>query len=171
MNGSRQRAEARPAVEKGDSRRMDGIPNTPNGAPADALQPSAVCPACGATVATQATFCGACGEVLPTPDVGREAAQVAPAAPVPVQPATTTSRAQAGELALSAAGKGKICSWCGAVNAPDAKTCSSCDATFPTPEGDEALDRAARERIEDMQAEISKNSKSRGSSWWPFRSR
>ena len=51
----------------------------------------------------------------------------------------------------------------------DAATCSSCGATFPTPEGDEALERAARERIADMQADISKPRG--GASWWPFRSR
>ncbi len=54
------------------------------------------------------------------------------------------------------------------MNAPDAKTCVSCDAAFPTPEGDEALERAARARIDDMQADINK---ARGASWWPFRSR
>lgn len=65
-------------------------------------------------------------------------------------------------------GEGKVCNWCRVVNAPDAVACASCGATFPTPEGDEALERAARERIADMQADINK---ARGAPWWPFRPR
>lgn len=172
---------------------MDGIPNTPGGASDEASQPVAICPTCGETVPL-ARFCGACGASLaaePGPTSGvavavatepaqpAEADQVAsaPAAaapylpPVPPPPpmwqAGSDQAAPAGPAA-PVAGDGKTCPWCGAVNPPGATTCSSCKATFPTPEGDEALERAARERIEEMQKEINKP---RGSSWWPFRSR
>lgn len=140
---------------------MDGIPNTPNGASNDAPQPVIVCPACGAHVAAQARFCGACGAEMVAPGVApAEPATSSPAQPGPAQPAA--------QPVASVVGEGKTCRWCGAVSAPDARNCSACGATFPTPEGDEALERAARARIEDMQADIQK---SHGAPWWRFRSR
>jgi hypothetical protein len=63
---------------------------------------------------------------------------------------------------------GKLCNWCRAANPEDASVCIACGAAFPTPEGDEALDRAARARIDDMQEDIRKT---RAATWWPFRRR
>jgi hypothetical protein len=131
---------------------MDGIPNTPN----DEQRPVIVCPTCGTALAGQARFCGACGAELPVaqavqaPTFAEPPPAVAQAVQAPPQP------------------PGKLCNWCRVVNTPDALMCSACGAKFPTPEGDEALERAARERIEDMRSDINKT---RGSAWWPFRSR
>jgi hypothetical protein len=169
---------------------MDGI--TPGGAPPDASQPTVVCPSCGTTVA-KARFCGACGADLPA---AAHAPTMEPltggSIGVPTEPtelpaeltdaaegdlatereAIVATPAPSGPLeapdAAPVAGDGKACPWCGAISPPGASTCASCNATFPTPEGDEALERAARERIEAMQKEIN-NSKARGSAWWPFR--
>ncbi len=137
---------------------MDGIPNALNGAPDGESRPTAICPACGKEMSPQARFCGACGAEMRPPE------PAAPDAPAPDAPGP----AQAAAPLAPEAGEGKTCAWCGTVNTPDATVCAACDATFPTPEGDEAMERAARARIEDMQAEINKP---RGSSWWPFRSR
>lgn len=61
---------------------------------------------------------------------------------------------------------GRACLWCGAINPKGAARCATCDAVFPTPEGDAALERAAQERISEMEKQL----RQRGG-WWPFRSR
>jgi hypothetical protein len=43
----------------------------------------------------------------------------------------------------------------------------ACAAVFPTPEGNEALERAAQARIQSMESELNE----RRGGWWPFRSR
>jgi hypothetical protein len=53
------------------------------------------------------------------------------------------------------------------VNPPDAVRCVACAAVFPTPEGNEALERAAQARIQSMESELNE----RRGGWWPFRSR
>lgn len=84
-------------------------------------------------------------------------------------PAQAAASAPAAEPAPPIApGKGKVCNWCGAVSASDAAACVSCGAAFPTQEGDEAIERAAKERIDDMQADIRR---AKPGGWWPFRSR
>jgi hypothetical protein len=62
---------------------------------------------------------------------------------------------------------GRTCPWCDAVNPPDAVRCVACAAVFPTPEGNEALERAAQARIRSMESELNE----RRGGWWPFRSR
>lgn len=117
----------------------------------DAPQPTVICPACGAQVPSTARFCGDCGaEVIPS-----EVAVNAPLAPAPFGSVEPTE-------------DGKLCNWCRAMSPKDALRCVNCDAMFPTPEGDEAVERAARERIEDLNEDIRKI---RASNWWPFRSR
>jgi ribosomal protein L40E len=77
----------------------------------------------------------------------------------------STSAAKARRLRDDA--DGRVCPWCDAINAPDAVTCVSCGAVFPTPAGDEALERAAQARIQSMESEL----RQRRSGWWPFRAR
>lgn len=167
---------------------MDNAPNSPNdayAAPDGAVTPEmVVCPTCGESVLATARFCSACGAELIAPVVAQPAA---PAASMPA-PAPTPAPAMADALASGAAsaadasatgaapepaafapGEGKACTWCGAANARDAATCVSCGASFPTPEGTEAMERAAKARIDDMQEEIQKARMRSG--WWPFRLR
>lgn len=153
------------------------------------------CPACGATLLAEARFCGACGmETLPaqpaervervelaetrapateapsvsatlSPPYTTAAAPVAPtAAAAETTPAPTNSAGRGATIAGIAGGRD--CTWCGASNPPEASRCASCGAVFPTPEGDEALERAAQARIQAMESEIKQR---RG--WWPFRAR
>ncbi|HEX8994776.1 MAG TPA: zinc ribbon domain-containing protein [Ktedonobacterales bacterium] len=139
------------------------------------------CPACGAPVSADARFCGACGmEILPT--------QPAPPATETPQPRASMSEAvsaaPAVELAAAAASltptgptpasmaaapdaDGRRCHWCGAINPPDTIRCVACEAVFPTPEGDAALETAAHARIQAMESDI----KRRRGGWWPFRAR
>ncbi|HEX9037493.1 MAG TPA: zinc ribbon domain-containing protein [Ktedonobacterales bacterium] len=143
---------------------MDSTPSSPQETPG-----ATVCAACGAPVAAAARFCGACGadilaqRAAPTATV-TPGAMVAPVeAPAPPAPA-----AQPAPRTTFASGEGKVCAWCGAVSASDAQACVSCGAAFPTKEGDEALERAAKARIDDMQADIQRT---QSKSWWPFRPR
>jgi pyruvate/2-oxoglutarate dehydrogenase complex dihydrolipoamide acyltransferase (E2) component len=179
--GSRD-AGTRPDGGEGRARRMDGIPNTPDSAPGSAgsaSQPATVCPACGAAIATPARFCGACGAALTVskpdepgqapaapPAASQAAPQAAPQAASQAAPQAAPAGAEPQATQAPAISEGKTCAWCGAVSAPDARNCTSCGAAFPTPEGDEALERAARARIEEMQEEINKTRKT---TWWPFR--
>lgn len=125
------------------------------------------CPACGASMPAEARFCGSCGmDTLPkeapaTVVAPAPAEPVAQAAQVMAAPASGTE--QADEIV-----DGKPCNWCGAQNPQEATRCASCGATFPTPAGDEALERAARARIQSMESEL-KQPKRGG--WWPFRQR
>lgn len=91
-----------------------------------------------------------------------------PLPPPPVTPvnAPVVARAQG---ALVAGVDGKTCDWCDAVSPPDAVRCVSCGAVFATPEGDEALERAARARIRAMEQDL--RDVQRGNSWWPFHAR
>jgi ribosomal protein L40E len=143
------------------------------------------CPTCGADMPQDARFCGACGtESLPTETSGALAASetasevpasaeqtpaAAPSAPsapsMPLLPTAATSAATAPAAPIT--GDRRICTWCGASNPRDAASCVACGAVFPTPEGDEALERAARARIQSREADI----KPVKAGWWPFRSR
>jgi ribosomal protein L40E len=91
-----------------------------------------------------------------------------PAAQRVTAAATSASPAAPQVNAQVSATDGKHCTWCGAYSPQDAKRCVSCDATFPTPEGDEALERAAQARIKAMEGDLQQQ-RQRG--WWPFRSR
>lgn len=122
------------------------------------------CPACGASMPLDARFCGACGsESLPV--------SAAPASPVEVTAPPPVSAAEplppAAAPTPSAIAGGRICPWCDAPNPLDGARCVACGAVFPTPEGDEALERAARARIQSMEADI----RPIKAGWWPFRSR
>lgn len=127
------------------------------------------CPTCGAAMPAGARFCGACGsdtllaETMPEAPAETPAAQRVPVAPPPSAEPAAQASAQAAD-----ATNGKHCTWCGAYSPQDAKRCVSCDATFPTPEGDEALERAAQARIKAMEGDLQQQ-RQRG--WWPFRSR
>jgi ribosomal protein L40E len=144
------------------------------------------CPACGAAMPQEARFCGACGmESLPagvteqpaTADSATGAAaptaSVAPAAPAPAMPDAPSPVAAAAPVSTPRApvqahgDDERICPWCDAVNPLDALRCVACDAVFPTSAGDEALERAARARIQSMESEINQ----RRAGWWPFRAR
>jgi ribosomal protein L40E len=148
------------------------------------------CPACGAAMPQEARFCGACGtESLPSADAPAEhpaladsatsaaaptaSAAPTPAAPAPAMPDAPSPVAAADPVspphaAVPAHGDDeRICPWCDAVNPLDALRCVACDAVFPTPAGDEALERAARARIQSMESEINQ----RRAGWWPFRAR
>jgi hypothetical protein len=150
------------------------------------------CPACGAAMPQEARFCGACGMESPPPaDAPAEqpatadsataaVAEPTSAAPAPAAPATpaapaapsSPSPAAVTSGAVQANGAadgvdGRICPWCGAVNPPDGVRCVACDAVFPTPAGDEALERAAQARIQSMESDLSQ----RRAGWWPFRAR
>ncbi|HET9111177.1 MAG TPA: zinc ribbon domain-containing protein [Ktedonobacterales bacterium] len=152
--------------------------------------PERRCAACGSMMPAESRFCGACGtESLPSAadetavSVAQQTpvmsdAPVAPVAPVApsaaaapaAAPTAPASEAPASEPSAARAGgeaDGRVCSWCGAVNGREAVTCASCGAVFPTPAGDEALERAARARIQSIESEL----KQRKSGWWPFRSR
>ncbi len=140
------------------------------------------CPACGAAMPQQARFCGACGadsqsspERQPSaPESSSEppalhVAQAAPAAPFDAAVETSTASGGAEPMAAASAASvadGRVCPWCGAINTKGVNRCATCDAVFPTPEGDAALERAAQERISEMEKELR-----RRGSWWPFRSR
>ncbi len=131
-----------------------------------ATSPERRCPACGAALLPVARFCGACGvETLPDkPDeVNQPAAQETP------QQAESGARSASQEEATEATeiAEGRLCLWCGARSPLEAARCVSCGATFPTPEGDEALERAARARIQAMENDL----KQPRSGWWPFRAR
>ncbi len=136
------------------------------------------CPACGAVVMASARFCGACGVDLlapsavqpapvagtaepPTPD---QSPAIAPPPAMPVASPTASPVAAAGERV-----DGKACDWCNAVSPRDAVRCVQCGAVFATPEGDEALERAAQSRIQSMEQGLRDGR--RGGGWWPFRSR
>ena len=121
--------------------------------------PARQCPACGATMPQDARFCGACGSESQPTAAAPDAAEQAPATPPPPV-------AQAAPVA-SVIGDARICPWCDARNPLDAASCVACGAVFPTPEGDEALERAARARIQSMEADI----RPVKAGWWPFRSR
>ena len=128
------------------------------------------CPTCGADMPQDARVCGACGtESLPTvasetPAAAEQAPASAPSAPSVPPPPVAAIPATA---PAAATGDTRICAWCGASNPLDAASCVACGAVFPTPEGDEALERAARARIQSMEADI----KPVKAGWWPFRSR
>ncbi len=138
------------------------------------------CPACGAAMPQEARFCGACGMESPPPagalaeqpataaSVTAAAAAPAPAPAAPVSPgpaAATSGAVQANGVGDGV--EGRICPWCDAVNPLDGVRCVACDAVFPTPAGDEALERAARARIQSMESELNQ----RRAGWWPFRAR
>lgn len=107
-----------------------------------------------------ARFCGSCGsDTLPAEPATEPAAERMAATPA-------ASASPAGTQVSAA--DGKHCTWCGAYSPQDAKRCVSCDAVFPTPEGDEALERAAQARIKAMEGDLQQQ-RQRG--WWPFRSR
>lgn len=129
----------------------------------------------------ESRFCGACGmdatPLTATPPSAPAAASETsaasnaseasdatlepPTATPPAAPAPTRAPARAPTA------EERACAWCGAINPREAARCSSCDAAFPTPEGDEALERAAQARIKAMETEL----KQQRSGWWPFRSR
>ena len=133
------------------------------------------CPACGAAMPQQARFCGACGadsqafqerqSTVSEPPVAVEA-QAAPAmsSDAAIEAARASGAAEPRHAASVA--DGRACPWCGAINSRGAARCSVCDAVFPTPEGDAALEHAAQERISAMEGDLRQR---RG--WWPFRSR
>jgi hypothetical protein len=84
-----------------------------------------------------------------------------PVAPAPAAEALASGVGQANGVA------GRVCLWCGAVSPSEAARCVACDAVFPTPEGDAALERAAQARIQAMESEL----RQRRAGWWPFRAR
>lgn len=137
----------------------------------DNTTPERQCPTCGASMPAEARFCGSCGmDTLPVEASAASAAKPAmraaaatAAATTQATPAQADDTEQAGPAAYP---DGKVCSWCGTRNPKEATRCMACDATFPTPEGDEALERAARARIQAMEGEF-KQPKRAG--WWPFR--
>ena len=135
----------------------------------DNTTPERQCPTCGASMPAEARFCGSCGmDTLPA---------VAPTAPA-AEPATIAATAATATQAIPAEADdaeqaepaayldGKVCRWCGARNPREAALCMVCSATFPTPEGDEALERAARARIQAMEGEFQQPKRA---GWWPFR--
>jgi ribosomal protein L40E len=119
------------------------------------------CPACGADVPDGSRFCGVCGadtlaapasaDANTTPDEAPDAARRADA---PEDDADHTNE--------------KLCAWCGAYSPLDAVRCVACNAVFPTPEGDQALEHAAQERIKAMEGDLKRQRKG---GWWPFGSR
>ena len=145
------------------------------------------CPACGAVVMTSARFCGACGVDLlapsaaqpapvartaepPTPEPPPAPATATPEAPLAPPPAMPVASPIASPVAAAGEGvDGKACDWCNAVSPRDAARCVQCGAVFATPEGDEALERAAQSRIQSMEQGL--RDARRGGGWWPFRPR
>lgn len=135
------------------------------------------CPACGAAMPQQARFCGVCGAdsqasperqpavsevpaaqtVAAAPDESSDVAAAVEPSPLPPPPMTSSGASVA---------DGRACPWCGAINSKNAASCAACDAVFPTPEGDAALERAAQERISAMEGALRQRR-----SWWPFGSR
>ncbi|HEX8981529.1 MAG TPA: zinc ribbon domain-containing protein [Ktedonobacterales bacterium] len=134
------------------------------------------CPACGAAMPQQARFCGACGaDAQASPERQPSASEPAevPAAPLASSPDAASEAPNAVGAAepmvatpVAPVADGRACLWCGAINPKGAARCATCDAVFPTPEGDAALERAAQERISEMEKQL----RQRGG-WWPFRSR
>lgn len=128
--------------------------------------PQRHCPTCGAEMPANARFCGSCGsDTLPATPA--EPAKAPAAERVAATPAASASPAASQANAEVSAADGQHCTWCGAYSPPDARRCVSCDAAFPTPEGDEALERAAQARIKAMEGDLQQQ-RQRG--WWPFRS-
>lgn len=137
------------------------------------------CPACGAAMPQQARFCGACGadtqsSMQSSPEQRPAASETPVLAESQAAPAMTPAASAAAPTAhggpeptrAASTADGRACPWCGAINPRDAARCVVCDAVFPTPEGDAALERAAQERISAMEGALRQR---RG--WWPFRSR
>lgn len=137
------------------------------------VTPERRCPACGASMSAGTRFCGSCGmDSLPAEAI-TPAETPASAAAVPVASvAATAAVAPTATAAMQAESDefpdGKPCKWCGTRNPQEATRCMACNATFPTPEGDEALERAAKARIQALESDL-KQPKRGG--WWPFRSR
>jgi hypothetical protein len=114
-----------------------------------------MCPACGAQVLASTRFCGDCGaEIIPPSAVMDSSLPPAPLA--------------SAEPSAEPIEDGKLCNWCRTMSPRDAISCVNCGAVFPTPAGDEALERAARARIQDLNEDIQKI---RNKTWWPFRGR
>ena len=115
----------------------------------------------------EARFCGSCGmDTLSAEAPAPTVEQVSPAPAAAGAPASDASTTETAEITKIT--DGKYCSWCGAQSPQEAARCVSCGATFPTPEGNEALERAAQARIQSMESEL--RQPKRGG-WWPFRSR
>lgn len=96
--------------------------------------PFTLCPACQAPNGAGARFCSVCGAEL-----------------LGGGPPTTTGAAMgergAPPTAGSNTGQMRQCQWCGATSPIGADQCEQCGAMFPRPEQDEALLRAAEERL------------------------
>lgn len=128
------------------------------------------CPTCGASMSQDARFCGACGSDSLPASAAPAAAPTETLVPPPPSPPAVLAETPVppppafAAPAPSAIAGGRICPWCDAPNPPDGARCVACGAVFPTPEGNEALERAARARIQSMEADI----KPIRAGWWPF---
>jgi ribosomal protein L40E len=118
--------------------------------------PPMSCPACQALNAPAARWCSNCGAPLavsaPAAASGARGVPVPATAPTVPEPAASgAAQADTGDgpvrAAASTVRQARQCQWCGAANAADAEQCQQCGAMFPRPEQDEALLRAAEERL------------------------
>ncbi|MDE3229795.1 MAG: zinc ribbon domain-containing protein [Chloroflexota bacterium] len=137
------------------------------------------CPACGADVPDGSRFCGVCGadtlaaqasadasaDATPGDTASDMASDMAGGAPD-----ETPDEARMADAPADTADhtNEKLCAWCGAYSPLDAVRCVACNAVFPTPEGDQALEHAAQERIKAMEGDLKRRRKG---GWWPFGSR
>ncbi len=135
------------------------------------------CPTCGAECFAGSAYCGTCGSALvakqsslaqptlhtpsvPGPTSAPESPWVEwPPSPTPSQPGATPNMPPASGAPTpsqpAASSEGAValrrCDWCGAVSPADASRCAQCGATFPIPEQDEVIIRAAEERLRNAQ--------------------
>lgn len=123
--------------------------------------PSVPCQGCQALNGPGARWCSTCGAPLAASISAAPGARgepepaIAPAAPELPAPASTTSSGAApartgdgpAQPTAGTVGQHRQCQWCGAMSSVDAAQCQQCGAMFPRPEQDEALLRAAEERL------------------------
>ncbi len=102
------------------------------------------CPTCGSPALAGTAYCHTCGTLLSAtaPAPGTDDAALASRFSAPLPSVRADSSAE------------RRCEWCGAMTAIAADRCEHCGAVFPRPEQDEALTRAAEERMRDAQTTI-----------------
>ncbi|GAC1448665.1 MAG: hypothetical protein PVSMB4_06080 [Ktedonobacterales bacterium] len=118
--------------------------------------PPVSCPGCQALNGPGARWCSTCGAPLAPSVSAVPVARGEPErAPAPAAPEITTSSGAAlagtgdgpAQPAAGTVGQERQCQWCGATSSVAAAQCQRCGAMFPRPEQDEALLRAAEERL------------------------